>query len=327
MLEFDYDAWPSIHYNDEDTIRPYNGSIFALRDSYRKVFPEQEFLPIDLATFDSGGKVFKIRYTVNLLPQFFFGHIDSGDDDGNLWDELKDDNPTITGAPDEDGNWPPGHNKIDYFTAEPIAQIIDFKWNNGTSQQILFNFSLHCLYIIVVSDYVISVFMREQHKGEDAKSDEFAHFLAVDTELYTSCMALFLIYPFCYESTQLRLAGPLDYFGDLANYGDLLNIFGGIAHIVIANRDGSHHFDSRLTLLIAFLASTVKFFMLLRVFSSVAPVVAILRQSIYDLRYFLLILFLISFMIGLTAAVLGLDNPGRPGSSLNEEFGGMTLEE
>lgn len=132
LREFDYDGWPSVHDADEESLRPYNGSLFDLRDSYRSVFPEEEYLPIDMAT--AKGKLSKIRYTINLLPQFFFGHVDTGDDDGNLWDELKDDEPTITGQPDEEGNWPPGREKIDYFTAEPIAQIIDFKWENGTSQ-------------------------------------------------------------------------------------------------------------------------------------------------------------------------------------------------
>lgn len=186
---------------------------------------------------------------------------------------------------------------------------------------------MHCLYILVVADYVIAVFLREQHRGEDVNSATYIEVLGLDTEEYTIAMGLFLIYPFFYESVQLRLAGFIDYFSDPGNYGDLLNIFGGVTHIVIANREGPHHIDSRLTLLLALLASTYKLLMLLRVFSDMAPVVAILRQSIWDLRYFMLILVVIAFMIGLTAAVLGLDNIDRPGSSLYEEFHGMTLEE
>jgi hypothetical protein len=324
-MEFDFDGWPSIHDCDEEGVRPYNGSLFDLRDSYRKCFPEEDYRPLDMAT--AKGKLSKIRYTVNLLPQFFFGHVDSGDDDGNLWDELRDDNPTITGSPDEDGNWPEGHDKIDYFTAAPIEQLIEFKWSNGTFSQILFNFSLHCLYIFVVADYICEVFVREQHGEEDVYSKSYMKTLVLDTEEYTIAMGAFLIYPLMYESVQLRLAGFADYFGDPYNYADLVNIFGGLSHIIISNSNGPINFPSRITLLVAFLASTFKFFMLLRVFASVAPVVAILRQSIYDLRYFLLILVLIVFIIGLTAAVLGLDNRGRPGSGLNADFGGLTLGE
>lgn len=42
-VEFDFDAWPGNHYNDEECIRPYNGSYFDIRDKYREVFPEDDF--------------------------------------------------------------------------------------------------------------------------------------------------------------------------------------------------------------------------------------------------------------------------------------------
>lgn len=87
-MEFEFDAWPSIHSHDDSYIRPYNGSLFDLRDHYREIFPESELKPINMGRFK--GKLYKIKYTINLLPQYFFGHVETGDDDGNLWDELKD---------------------------------------------------------------------------------------------------------------------------------------------------------------------------------------------------------------------------------------------
>ena len=50
-------------------MRPYNGSIFSIRNEYSNVFPERALKEID----ENGGdvdnsKVFKISYTVNLLP-------------------------------------------------------------------------------------------------------------------------------------------------------------------------------------------------------------------------------------------------------------------
>lgn len=54
--------------------RPYNDSIFDLRHNYKKVFPEADF--DDLANDDGSikdsidsSKIFKIKYTINLLPQ------------------------------------------------------------------------------------------------------------------------------------------------------------------------------------------------------------------------------------------------------------------
>ena len=73
-FEFDYDEWPGTHSNDEKYLRPYNDSIFDIRQNYRTVFPEEEF---DELTNDDGSikesidssKIFKIKYIINLLPQ------------------------------------------------------------------------------------------------------------------------------------------------------------------------------------------------------------------------------------------------------------------
>jgi len=65
-VEFDFDSWPGNHYNDEECIRPYNGSYFDIRDKYREVFPEDDFNDADLD--EHMDKAFKkIKYTVNLL--------------------------------------------------------------------------------------------------------------------------------------------------------------------------------------------------------------------------------------------------------------------
>lgn len=67
-MEFDYDEWPSTHTNDNMYMRPYNNSIYSIRQHYKTVFPEEEFDDI-LDSFEeiSSDKVFKIRYSINLL--------------------------------------------------------------------------------------------------------------------------------------------------------------------------------------------------------------------------------------------------------------------
>lgn len=40
---FDYDEWPSTHYNEDKAIKPYNGSIFHLRFKYKSIYPEEHF--------------------------------------------------------------------------------------------------------------------------------------------------------------------------------------------------------------------------------------------------------------------------------------------
>ena len=79
---FDFDDWPSNHYNPEDCIRAYNGSYFDVRHSYDIVFPD--IVPMDRISHDNeeecgkfeeadGGhnldkkKIYKIKYSINLL--------------------------------------------------------------------------------------------------------------------------------------------------------------------------------------------------------------------------------------------------------------------
>jgi hypothetical protein len=66
---FDYDEWPGTHVNKDTYLRPYNDSIFNLRDSYRIVFPEKEFASIDELGEKKvdNSKVYKIKYSINIL--------------------------------------------------------------------------------------------------------------------------------------------------------------------------------------------------------------------------------------------------------------------
>lgn len=65
QLEFDFDEWPGTHTNDETYLRPYNGSIYEIRNHYQTVFPEEEFQ--EAAENVQSDKVYKIKYTLNLL--------------------------------------------------------------------------------------------------------------------------------------------------------------------------------------------------------------------------------------------------------------------
>ena len=47
MHTFDNDQWPGSHPNDETASRPYNDSLFKIRDNYRQVFHEDKFKLIE----------------------------------------------------------------------------------------------------------------------------------------------------------------------------------------------------------------------------------------------------------------------------------------
>ena len=76
--QFDYDEWPGTHVNDEELMKPYNDSIFKLRNNYSEIFAGDDFAPLEDEDEEDGGqgkpkkydsgKIYKIQYSVNLLP-------------------------------------------------------------------------------------------------------------------------------------------------------------------------------------------------------------------------------------------------------------------
>lgn len=66
-MNFDYDGWISNHTNDEEYCRPFNGSIFSLRDAYKSVFPEEDLFG-EIDDDKDTSKVYKINFHVNILP-------------------------------------------------------------------------------------------------------------------------------------------------------------------------------------------------------------------------------------------------------------------
>lgn len=56
-FSFDFDDWPSSHYNDSEVSKPYNGSVFDIRykKTYTDLFPEIEEMG-DEDTYEDGKK-------------------------------------------------------------------------------------------------------------------------------------------------------------------------------------------------------------------------------------------------------------------------------
>jgi hypothetical protein len=75
---FDYDLWPGNHPNDEEAIRAYNGSFFDIRHAYDIIFNDIPLEEPKGPELDENGKhihkvdntkIFKIKYSINLLAQ------------------------------------------------------------------------------------------------------------------------------------------------------------------------------------------------------------------------------------------------------------------
>lgn len=62
-FKFDFDEWPSTHVNAETYYRPYNGSIFEIRNHYRTIFHEDDFKePGENEIQADTSRIFKIKY-------------------------------------------------------------------------------------------------------------------------------------------------------------------------------------------------------------------------------------------------------------------------
>ena len=103
MHRFDYELWPSTHVDGRKELRLYNGSKFHIRHKYLELFPDlKPNLEIDID--DEDQKVYKIQYTLNLLPNI---------------DESVDSLMEACGETDE----------LEIFECEVLKNFIEFKWN------------------------------------------------------------------------------------------------------------------------------------------------------------------------------------------------------
>jgi hypothetical protein len=68
MMELHYDEWIMNHTDESRVIKPYQESIYTLRHKYNDIFPEYRSIEEMKKQGKEIDRVFKIRYTVNLLP-------------------------------------------------------------------------------------------------------------------------------------------------------------------------------------------------------------------------------------------------------------------
>lgn len=66
---FDFDEWPSTHIEDNTYARPFNSSVFQIREAYRDVFFEEKFKPIEEGEQNhESDKIYKVSYKLNMIP-------------------------------------------------------------------------------------------------------------------------------------------------------------------------------------------------------------------------------------------------------------------
>ena len=121
QFNLDLDEWPQTHDNEDECIRYFNESIFQIRQHYRKVFPEDDFAPLDIEDM-TNKKIYKIKYKVNLLPvigAYFYKHDNPYTKEKVR--EVRNDDINFLGTCTES-------DELELFSAESIQELIEFKW-------------------------------------------------------------------------------------------------------------------------------------------------------------------------------------------------------
>ena len=300
-FKFDYDEWPSSHTNKEKALRPYNDSIFNIRKHYRTVFPEEEFRSLEelkdaeeeggAAAIDTS-KVYKIKYSVNILP--------------GIGEHIVDQDPSNGGektAYNTDVNFMGLLNEseeLEIYDTTTIQELIEFKWERYARTHHVVGCFMHILYICTLVVYINIVYINNAGTEDEKR-------------IYTFLLAVGILYPALYDWSQMYRSGPAEYFSDAWNYTDLLYIWSSIGNIVAQNLSGPFALISKLLMIIIIMLALVKTFFFLRIFDALSPIVTMLTNVIYDLRIFLGFYTILIVLFSLLLGILGIGNKNIPG--------------
>ena len=151
---FDFDSWPGNHNDDQECIRAYNGSIFDIRESYSKIFPD--IIPLqdqkqelkELGVFDKQ-KIYKIKYSINLLAQIDMHIIENKDKKFAVNEGVS--LMSLAGESEQ----------LSIFDTESLNQVIQFKWINYGKSHHVFGCIMHFLYTLLLVVYTKNAIMEE----------------------------------------------------------------------------------------------------------------------------------------------------------------------
>jgi|APSaa5957512535_1039671.scaffolds.fasta_scaffold64824_1 hypothetical protein len=124
-----------------------------------------------------------------------------------------------------------------------------------------------------------------------------------------------LLYPLCYDTTQMLTLGPRNYFGDTMNYNDVCFIWSVITVLFLQKVEviSPDTFVCKFILVFTCISSIIKTFLFLRIFSSISYLVTMIFVVVVDLQAFLFFYVLLVIFMSNYMSVLGLGNPNVDG--------------
>lgn len=162
------------------------------------------------------------------------------------------------------------------------------------------------------ADYILVLYYRLPRlvKEEDALDEEA---LRRDVREYNILIKLLLFIPTVDELTQVWQQGPYHYVTHWTSFVDIATLVTSYWQLEWALRKGPYDIISRLLLVVTITLNTVQTFLLLRVIPAMAPLVAMLRRALWDMRHFLFILFIMIVIFAMVLSILGFANRHVPG--------------
>lgn len=262
---FEFEEWPATNQNTQQMLKPYNDSIFKLRNQYHKVFPElymadnQRKIKKALMMDDDNQnkktkkdieseKEFKIQYQINLLPSM-------SEEDGLLIQSIA------------------LSNDLDIFTCSVVEDMINYKWQAFASRVHWFGWIIHIIYIIALQTYISEIYLANTE-------------VKVAPIVFLYIIGACLIYPVFYDGRQMWKQG-LRYVDDKWNYVDVFHLSMGYVNLFCQAFLDPSNVTCKLVIIIVILTCLIKQFFFMRVVMSFSYIVTMIISVIRDLSVFL----------------------------------------
>lgn len=171
---------------------------------YREVFPEPDFEPLEHTgkTYGASGdkldyrKIYKIKYSVDLLPQIGqHFHVDGNDQyfmNSNIH--------LMELCADKD--------ELEIFDTATLSQLIHYKWENFGLRHHLIGCEMHLINTLLIVLYIILSYYNEPREDN----------------IMILLLAIGILYPTNYEQFQVMKIGVVGYLHDTWNYGDMIYV-------------------------------------------------------------------------------------------------------
>ena len=189
-------------------IRPYNQSIFSIRQHYLTTFPEDSFArPTEQEEKETDtSKIYKLRYTINLLP-YVCSHLEiKPDKDGYLAEQWVHNKYDVLDILTRCNEWP-------VFRTKAVKDLIKFKWDAFGFNFHLIGYMNHMVFLTLLIIYDIKVYLNDdlyeyidnpemKHGKERVRIDPHGNDFAL-------ILLIGVVYSFVYLIIQIKKMGAM----------------------------------------------------------------------------------------------------------------------